>query len=420
MNAPDAPQAGAAQRRRARRGAMLALLFVVILAGAGWAAWWWWVGRAQVSTDNAYVGGNVVQVTPQVAGTVTQVAADDTQLVRAGDLLVRLDAADYEVQLASAEAALADSVRSVRGLYANTAQARATVKGREADLERARFELAAAQAALDKSRSDLLRREALAARNFVSPESVQSARTAVDASAAQRDAANAAILQAETAITAAGEQLRAASGLVDQVPVIRHPRVLAAAARLREAHLALARTRILAPVTGYVARRSVQVGQRVAPGAALMAVIPAEQLWVDANFKEAQLEHVRIGQPVRLSADMYGSPITFRGRVLGLGMGTGSAFALLPAQNATGNWIKVVQRVPVRIALDAHELAAHPLRIGLSMQATIDISDRSGDVLARKPAAGPGYETAVFAQQARAADAAIERVIAENMGAQRR
>jgi membrane fusion protein (multidrug efflux system) len=406
------------RRRRARVRALSALLLVVVVCAGAWAVWWELVGRVRVSTDNAYVGGNVVQVTPQITGTVTRVFSDDTQLVEAGDELVRLDPTDYELQLAGARAALADAVRTVRALYANTGQARAAVAGRQADSRRARFELAAAQAALDKAQSELVRREALAARNFVSPESVQSARTALDAAIAQRDAARAALAQGETAVTAAGEQLRAAAGLVDSVTVTRHPRVVAAATKVREAHLALGRTSILAPVGGYVAKRSVQVGQRVAPGNALMALIPADQLWVDANFKEAQLEHVRIGQQVSLKSDLYGSSVAYKGRVVGLAMGTGSAFALLPAQNATGNWIKVVQRVPVRVALDPGELAAHPLRIGLSMEATIDTTDRSGDVLARSPAR-KGFETGVYDDRSDAADALIERIIAENLGSDR-
>ena len=417
---PSEPRSGQAAapsgRRRARVRALATLLLAVLVCAGAWGAWWWLIGRLQVSTDNAYVGGNVVQVSPQVGGTVTRVLADDTQLVHAGDVLVRLDPSDYELQFSAAKAALADTVRSVRALYANTGQARASVAGRRADVRRARSELAAAQAAMDRAQSELTRREALAARNFVSPEAVQTARTALDAATAQRDAARAAVAQGETAITAAGEQLRAAAGLVDRVSVTEHPRVLAAADKVRETHLSLGRTSILAPVTGYVAKRSVQLGQRVAPGAALMALIPADQLWVDANFKEAQLEDVRIGQPVSLRSDIYGSSVEYRGRVVGLAMGTGSAFSLLPAQNATGNWIKVVQRLPVRIALDPAEIAAHPLRIGLSMRATVDTSDRSGDVLATS-AARKGYETRVFDASRHEVDALIERIIAENLAA---
>jgi membrane fusion protein (multidrug efflux system) len=400
-----------------RRTALSAIALLVVLAGSAWWAWWWLVGSTRVSTDNAYVGGNVVQVSPLVAGVVTRVRAEDTRLVRSGDELVTLDAADFEVQLARADAALADAVRGVRALYANTAQAKAALAGREADLQRARFEQAAAQAALERAQAELERRETLAGRNFVSPENVQTARTVLQAARAQRDAAQAAVAQAQTAIVAAGEQLRATAGLVDRIPVAQHPRVLEAAAKVREADLALARTRIVAPVTGYVARRSVQVGQRVAPGTALLAIVPADQLWVDANFKESQLEHVRIGQPVELRSDLYGGSVTFRGRVVGLGMGTGSAFALLPAQNATGNWIKIVQRVPVRVALEPGQLAEHPLRIGLSMQATVDTSDRSGDVLERTRVDGPPLETTAFDRASATADARIEAIIARNLGA---
>ncbi|MFZ9676918.1 MAG: HlyD family efflux transporter periplasmic adaptor subunit [Quisquiliibacterium sp.] len=404
-------------RNGKRRRALAMVMLIIVALSVATYSWWWFIGRFSVNTDNAYVGGNVVQVTPQLAGTVTRVAVDDTQLVRAGELLVQLDDADAKVQLASTLAGLGDAVRGVRVLYANAGQAQAALAGREADLRRAHFELKAAQAAVEKARSELTRRETLAARGFVSPEAVQTARTALDATAAQRDAAGAAVSQARTAISAAREQLRAATHLVDKVAVDKHPRVQEAAARVREAFLANARTRIVAPVDGYIARRNVQVGQRVAPGAALMAIVPQGQLWVDANFKESQLEDVRIGQPVTLTSDLYGSNVIYNGTVVGLAMGTGSAFALLPAQNATGNWIKIVQRLPVRVALDPRQVAERPLRIGLSMHAEIDISDRSGPVLA--PPAGDkqeGYRTTVFESLARDADALIERVIAENLG----
>ena len=415
--APPSGDLPARPRNGNRRRALSIVMLIIVALSVATYSWWWFIGRFSVSTDNAYVGGNVVQVTPQLAGTVTRVAVDDTQQVRAGELLVQLDDADAKVQLDSALAGLGDAVRGVRVLHANAGQAQAALAGREADLRRAHFELQAAQAAVEKARSELARRDTLAARGFVSPEAVQTARTALDATAAQRDAAGAAVSQARTAISAAREQLRAATHLVDKVAVDKHPRVQEAAARVREAFLANARTRIVAAVDGYIARRNVQVGQRVAPGAALMAVVPQGQLWVDANFKESQLEDVRIGQPVRLTSDLYGSSVIYNGTVVGLAMGTGSAFALLPAQNATGNWIKIVQRLPVRVALDPRQVAERPLRIGLSMQAEIDISDRSGPVLA--PPAGDnqqGYRTTVFESLAHDADALIERVIAENLG----
>jgi membrane fusion protein (multidrug efflux system) len=416
--ATASPAAAVPPRRHGKRRRALTVFAVIIIAvAAAVYSWWWFIGRFAVSTDNAYVGGNVVQVTTQMPGTVTRVAADDTQLVRTGDLLVQLDDADARVQLTRAQAALGDAVRGVRVLQANAEQAKAAVAGREADLRRAHFELVAAQAAVEKARSELSRRDALAARNFVSPEAVQTARTALNAAVAQRDAAGAAVTQARTAIVAAREQARAAKGLVDRVDIERHPRVQAAASQVRDAFLAVARTRIVAPVNGYVARRNVQVGQRAQPGAAMMAIVPADQLWVDANFKESQLEDVRIGQSVKLHSDLYGSNVIFDGKVIGLAMGTGAAFALLPAQNATGNWIKIVQRLPVRVALDAKQLAAHPLRIGLSMHAEIDIRDRSGDVLAPQTGPREGYRTDVFDSQAKQAEELIARVIAENLGA---
>ncbi|MEK9776494.1 MAG: efflux RND transporter periplasmic adaptor subunit, partial [Quisquiliibacterium sp.] len=396
-------------RNGGRRRALLMVLLLIIVLGLASYSWWWFVGRFSVSTDNAYVGGNVVQVTPQMAGTVTRVAVDDTQRVRAGELLVQLDDADAKVQLASAQALLGDAVRGVRVLHANAGQAQAAVAGRQADLRRAKFELKAAQAAVDKARSELARRDALAARGFVSPEAVQTARTALDAAAAQRDAAGAAITQTQSAIAAAREQLRAATNLVDKVAIERHPRVLEAAARVREAFLASARTRIVAPVEGYIARRNVQVGQRIAPGAPLMAVVPQDELWVDANFKESQLQEVRIGQRVSLTSDLYGSSVVYSGTVVGLAMGTGSAFALLPAQNATGNWIKIVQRVPVRIHIDPQELQKHPLRIGLSMDVKVDLHDQSGPALAQQPPREALFSTDVYQQQLASADKLIER-----------
>ena len=392
---------------------------VVAAAAIAALALWWIEGRTVVSTDNAYVGGNIVPVSSLVEGVVIELGADETQRVEAGQTLVRLDDTDHRLRLAAAQAALGEAVRSVRALHANTGQMRATRAGREADLRRVRFELAAAEAAVERARSDLERREALAAQNFVSPESVQTARTALQATVAQRDAARAAVSQADTAISAASEQLRAASGLIDRLPIEGHPRVLEAAARVREAHLAVVRNEIAAPVSGYVARRQVQIGQRITPSTPLMTVIPADQLWVDANFKESQLRHVRIGQPVHLQSDLHGSSVVFRGRVAGMSMGTGGAFALLPAQNATGNWIKVLQRVPVRVTLDPAELAAHPLRIGLSMRASIDTSERAGDVLARLPPETPAMRAESRRSVTAEADAMIARIIGEHLDAAR-
>ena len=422
MNTPDDPTIAAAaevaarSRKRLRRRAFTGIFAVVLFAGVAYATYWIVYGRSHVSTDDAYVGGNIVQVTPQVEGTVVAVNADDTRLVREGDVLVQLDAADAQVKLASAEAALADAVRSVRGLYASSAQAQAGIAQRTADLRRVQSELAAAEAEVAKAQAEFRRREALAQQNFVSPENVQTAKTTLEAAVAQRDAARAAVAQSQAAVSAARQELRAAAGLVDNITVEEHPRVRAAAAKVKEAYLDRERVEIRAPVTGYVAKRSVQVGQRVAPGTPLMAVVPGEQMWVEANFKEGELKDVRIGQPVRLVADLYGGDVVYHGTVAGLGLGTGSAFSVLPAQNATGNWIKIVQRVPVRVALEPAELRAHPLRIGLSVRATVDTEDRSGHVLAEQPGTGPHYETSVYDAQAKSADALISRIIAENLG----
>ena len=379
------------ERKRKRMLLIVAALFLV--AGLAWLAWYWFIGQWYEDTDDAYVGANVVQVTPQVAGTVVAVGADDTERVRAGDLLVRLDPADARIALAQAEANLARTVRQVRTLFATSSQFGASVAQRESDLARAR--------------ADLARRAPLAATGGVSREDVQHARDAVTA--------------AEAALRAAREQLAANRALVDRTDIEDHPDVKAAATRVHEAFINEARTRILAPVSGVVARRTVQVGQRVASGTALMAVVPLENVWVDANFKEGQLRELRLGQPATLESDLYGRHVEYHGRVIGFGAGTGAAFALLPAQNATGNWIKVVQRLAVRIALDPKEVREHPLQVGLSMKVKVDTHDRGGE---RMPSAASApttkQETHVFDTLNAQADARIARIIADNRGPQPR
>jgi membrane fusion protein (multidrug efflux system) len=371
-----------------RRRALLAVLLVFLLAGAGWSTWWWVVGRWSETTDDAYVHGNVVQVTPQVAGTVVAVRADDTDYVKAGDELVRLDPADAQVALEQAEAQLARTVRQVRALYAGDAQMAAAVRQRESELRRAR--------------QDLARRREAAGDGAVSAEEIAHAGDA--------------IADKRAALAAAREQLRAGKALTEGTSVQNHPEVRVAAAKVHEAYLAASRTSIPAPVSGYVARRSVQVGQRVAAGAALMAVVPLEDVWAEANFKESQLADVRIGQPVKVVADLYGDRVEYHGRVSGFAAGTGAAFALLPAQNATGNWIKVVQRVPVRIALDPKELASHPLQVGLSLAVQIDTHERGGPRLTREPSGAQAQSTAVFDANERRATEAVQRIIRENAG----
>ena len=340
-------------------------------------------------TDDAYVAGNVVQITPQVAGTVVSIDADDTQLVKAGQALVRLDPSDARVALQQAEAQLGQSVREVRALYAGGSALEASIKQREADLV--------------KARDDLARRQQIAGTGAVAGEEIDHARAALRA--------------AETAVFTAREQLGTNRVQTSGTRIETHPTVQRAAARVEETYLALARTAVPAPIGGLVARRSVQIGQRVAAGAPLMAVVPLEQVWVDANFKESQLRRMRIGQPVTVTADMYGSSVEYHGKVAGLAAGTGAAFALLPAQNASGNWIKVVQRVPVRVTLDAQELAAHPLRIGLSMQVEVDMRE-GGDAPLSAAAPALVARTEVFADPAKAARERIRSIISANNGGQ--
>src|SRR3989475_2610968 len=339
-------------------------------------------------TDDAYVNGNVVQITPQISGTVVAIGANDTQFVQAGQTLVQLDQADAKVALDQAEAQLAKTVREVRSLFATTAQLQAIAAMRQSDLA--------------KSGEDLLRRERLASSGAISGEELQHA----------RDAAN----SARAAVLAAQRELEANRARIDRTTVDNHPDVRNAAARVRDAYLTYARTALPAPVAGFVAKRAVQLGQRVSPGAALMAIVPLDQVWVDANFKEPQLASMRLGQPVTLTADIYGSKVKYHGKVVGFGAGTGSAFAVLPAQNATGNWIKIVQRVPVRILLDPQELAAHPLQIGLSMQVEVDTHDRTGDRLPQLAQTAPAYATVVFRMQEEIAEQRVKSIIAANQG----
>lgn len=387
-------------------------LLVVLLAVF---SWWFFIGQWRTGTDDAYVGGNIVAVMPMTGGTVIAIHADTTQAVSEGQLLVQLDDSDARLQLDAAEAALATAVREVRGLYATSHGNLPLLAQRRADLARAQADLASSDATLAQAESEYKRRVVLAQQNFVSPENVQIALTVRDAARARHDAANSAVLASSAAIAQTMDQASVSSARVDHTSLENHPGVRAAAVRVREAALALARTRVLAPVSGQVAKRSVQIGERVTPGAALMAIVPLDKVWLDANFKETELRNVRIGQMAKLTSDFYGDSAIFHGRVLGLAPGTGSAFALLPAQNATGNWVKIVQRLPVRIALDARELQAHPLRIGLSMDASIDIHDRSGAALTTLPDATAIASTSVYAQDIKAADALVAQIIADNL-----
>ena len=385
-----------------RRQALTAVASVVVLAGLALGSYEWLVASHYESTDNAYVQGNVIQITPQIGGTVMAILADDTDFVKAGQPLVQLDPADARVALDQAEANLAQTVRQVRTLYANNATLTAQITLREADVNRVRSDV-------ERASDDLSRRQSLTGNGAVSREELNHAQT-------QLSSAHSALAAAQAAVVAAREQLTSNQTMTEGTSLELHPSVQAAAAKVREAWLATQRAALPAPVDGFVARRTVQLGQRVAAGTPMMSIIPLNQVWVDANFKEVQLRNIRIGQPVKLTADVYGRKVEYKGTVAGLGAGTGAAFALLPAQNATGNWIKVVQRVPVRVALDAQQLAENPLRVGLSMDATVDVSNKDGKSLADASRTSTVAQTQVYSVLDKGAEAEVRRVIAANAG----
>jgi membrane fusion protein (multidrug efflux system) len=377
----------APQKNGKRKRALLIVAAVVVVALVAWLLWYLLVARWHQDTDDAYVQGNVVSVTAQTAGTVVSIGADDGMKVTTGQVLVQLDPNDARVAYEQAVANLANTVRQVRGLYS-------AVDSGQADI-------AARQVAVQKAREDVSRRNGLVASGAVSSEELAHARNELTA--------------AEAALSSSRGQLARNRALVDSTTLTQQPQVQAAAAQLRAAFLNLQRSAIVSPINGYVAKRSVQLGQRVQPGAPLMAVIPLEQVWVDANFKETQLGRMRLNQPVELISDVYGSDVKYSGRLVSLGLGTGAAFSLLPAQNASGNWIKIVQRVPVRIALDPKQLAEHPLRLGMSMSVDVGVRDQDGPVL---PVAAPAQSvlsTQAYAKQLADADVLIDKVIRDNL-----
>lgn len=380
---------------------LIGVLLFVLLAGGAWFAYWYLVGRNYQSTDDAYVAGNVIQITPQVNGTVVEINADDTDFVPQGKVLIRLDPTDADFALKQAEAELGQAVRQARTLYANDEVLVANLNQRKAELAQMRTDVTSAQ-------EDLQRRQSVIASGAVSKEELQHAQTMLANAISAKSAA-------ESGLAGVQQQLLSSRAQTDGTAVENHPSVQAAAARVREAYLARARCDITAPTAGQVAKRGVQIGQRIQTGAALMAIVPLDEVWVDANFKESQLRRMRIDQPVELRADIYGSQVKYTGHVVGLGAGTGAAFSLLPAQNATGNWIKIVQRIPVRVALDKDQLKAHPLRVGLSMQAEITIKDDSGKLLTDAVRTAPISTTTQMDTQAAAADVLVKHIIRNNL-----
>jgi len=368
--------AGGEAARPNRRRLLGILAIVVVVVGLAFAIWYFVTQVGRVSTDNAYVGADTAQVTALVSGPVAEVRVGGTQAVRKGDILVILDSADAKVDVATAEAALFQAQQRYGQASAQVGSARAKLASRGADIAQARARLAEANAGLTRARIDLNRRQSLAGSGAVSGEELSSARAALATAQAARDLAAAGIASAQATSESASSDVAASEALTRGTSIATAPDVAAARARLEAARLNLARTVIRAPIDGVVTNRQVQVGQRIAAGAPIMTLVPLATAYVDANFKENQLRKVRIGMPVELTSDFYGSDVVFHGKVIGYAGGTGAAFSLIPAQNATGNWVKVVQRLPVRIALDPKELRDHPLRVGLSMDAVIDIREK--------------------------------------------
>jgi membrane fusion protein (multidrug efflux system) len=357
---------------RNRRKLFIILGVIVLAAALIWFVWHWITQSGRVSTDNAYVGADTAQVTPLVAGNVVKVLVSGTQAVKTNDVLVVLDDTDARLALTNAESALAQAQQRYRQASAGVSTARSQAAARTGDIGQADARLASASAEVSRTAAELQRRQLLGGTGAVSGEELTSARTAYAAALAARDQAAAAVQSARATRQASLGQVEQSAAVIQGTTIGTAPDVRAAQAQVESARLNLARTVIRAPISGVVTNRTVQVGQRVAAGTPIMTLVPIAQAYVDANFKENQLARVRPGQPVELTSDYYGGDVVFHGRVIGFAGGTGAAFALIPAQNATGNWIKVVQRLPVRIALDANELRQHPLRVGLSMDATID------------------------------------------------
>ena len=365
---------------------MIIATVIIVLLFVAYGAYWFLVLRFQEYTDDAYVSGLQIPIVAQTTGNVTQVNFENTDLVKAGDVLVVLDKTNAQLAYEQAKHDLASTVRKTKELYINGDQY-------QAQIQQNRVSLAQAQ-------KDYQRRAALGRSGTISKEDLQHSQEAVQL--------------AQAALDISIQQYNANRALLRKTALKDQPAVQQAADSVRSAWINLQRTEIKSPMTGYVSRRNVQVGSQVSPQSSLMAIVPVQPVWVDANFKETQLENVRIGQPVTINSDFYGSNVSYKGTVVGLDMGTGSAFSLLPAQNATGNWIKVVQRLPVRVELDPEQVAKYPLRIGLSMNVTIDIKDQNGPVLSEVQRTIPAFESDVLVLKLNDVDQVIDTIISDN------
>ncbi|WP_454124809.1 multidrug efflux MFS transporter periplasmic adaptor subunit EmrA [Kosakonia sp. Marseille-Q7440] len=376
------------KKRGKRKGLLLLLTLLFVVIAVAYGIYWFLVLRHFEETDDAYVAGNQVQIMSQVSGSVTKVWADNTDFVQKGDVLVTLDETDARQAFEKAQTQLATSVRQTRQSIINSKQLQASVELKKT--------------ALAQAQSDLNRRVPLGSANLIGREELQHARDAV--------------ASAQAALDVAVQQYNANQAIVLDTPLEEQPAVKQAATEVRNSWLALQRTKIVSPLTGYVSRRAVQPGAQISVTTPLMAVVPATNLWVDANFKETQLAHMRIGQSATIISDFYGDEVEYKGKVVGLDMGTGSAFSLLPAQNATGNWIKVVQRLPVRVELDAQQLSDHPLRIGLSTTVKVDTSARDGAVLAKQARTTPAYESNAREINLEPVNTLINNIVKANAG----
>lgn len=371
-----------------RKRSFLILFIAILLIGGGWFAYYELYAKFVEETDDAYVSGNLITLSPQISGTVTKVVPDEGDYVEKGQVLVELDSNDTQIALQNAEAKLASKVREVRSMYAAADNFKAKVES--------------SKVAYRQALNDYNRRKHLVERGAISKEDLVHYQDSVESAKSQLEAAE--------------QSLEMTVALVDNTVLKTHPGVKSAVAELRKSYLDNIRTKIVAPVSGYVAKRAVQLGGQVQPGSQLMAIVPLNEVWVDANFKESQMKDMRIGQPVTLTSDLYGDEVEYKGEIESLGIGTGSAFSLLPAQNASGNWIKIVQRLPVKIRLEAQNQDKYPLRIGLSMLAKVDIKDTDGKVLALLPKEKPRYDTDVYHHSLEEVDKLVAKIVHENVG----
>ncbi|GAB3670865.1 HlyD family secretion protein [Salinisphaera aquimarina] len=388
-SSPAAGEPAAKPRKNGRRKwYLIGLAAVFLIIAVAYGLYYFLVAQFYAETNDAYVHGNRIMLTPQRAGTVTAIHADDTDRVHAGDTVIELDDTDVDNRLVQASAALAAAVRDVHQLFAQAGEQEATIKLRETEL--------------DQARRDYQRDSRLLKVHATTQQSFEHSRSAYN--------------QAQSQLNAARSRLNEIKAQKDGTTLRDHPRVQQAASALRAAYLDVRRSRVPAPVGGYIAQRDVQLGQKVDPSKPMLSIVPVDQVWINANFKETQLAAMRIGQPARVTADFYGDDVVYHGHVAGLSPGTGAAFELLPPQNASGNWIKIVRRLPVRIVLDTDDLEKHPLRLGLSMDVSVDLHDTSGKQLAAEAPKKARYQTDVYRQREDGAQRIIDRIIAVNDG----